>query len=78
MAISFEVERRDFVVVGEWYDEEYAALHQRATTQALSREDLLRLVAGPRRHPFGAGAEEVLVDGRWVVYREVEPVPGDG
>ena len=46
----------EFVIIGDWIDDDYAALQQESTRRTLSREEMKRLVAGPRRHPYGEGA----------------------
>ena len=58
----------DFVVIGDWIDDDYAALQQESTRRTLSREEMKRLVAGPRRHPYGEDAYQTNIDGQWVVF----------
>ena len=58
----------EFVVIGEWKDQSYMDLWQEATRRTISNEERKRLIAGPRRHPFGAEACEVNIDGQWVVF----------
>ena len=55
-----------YVVAGEWRDPEWIALSQDAA-RPKSREELQRLIAGPRRHPYGAEAHQVMVGGEvWI------------
>ena len=61
-----------FVVMGQWVDREYVDLQQAVTTRPATREELARIMAGPRRHPYGPEAVERNVDGMWVVYPNQE------
>ena len=61
-----------FVVIGEWRDGEYAELQQEALRRALSREELQRLISGPREHPYGSGAHRVNIRGQWTIYPSKE------
>jgi hypothetical protein len=56
-----------YIVVGEWKDEEWLAL-SRTVNRGLTREELARVIAGPRRHPYGPEAYQVMMDGETVVY----------
>lgn len=59
----------DFIVIGEWVDQEYVSLQARSLTESLSRDDVRRLIAGPRRHPFDPTEACVInIDGQWVVF----------
>lgn len=62
----------DFVIIGEWEDTEYLALQQEAVKRTLTREEMGRLIAGPRRHPFGPEAWQTNIDGQWLVFPSKE------
>jgi hypothetical protein len=55
-----------YIIAGEWKDAEWVTL-SRETQRALSAEELRRVVAGPRRHPYGMEAYQVMVGGEcWI------------
>jgi hypothetical protein len=56
-----------YVVAGDWIDPEWAALAKNPT-KPLSYEETRRLIAGPRRHPFGPGAWQVMRNGQALIY----------
>jgi hypothetical protein len=56
-----------YIIAGEWKDAEWVIL-SRETQRALSAEELRRVVAGPRRHPYGMEAYQVMVGGDTLVY----------
>ena len=60
-----------YVVVGEWIDAEWLAL-SKATTRPLTLAETRRLIDGPRRHPFGPEAVQIMRDGQVVVYPNLE------
>jgi hypothetical protein len=56
---------------GDWQDEEWNTL-SRSLTSALTAGELARVIAGPRRHPYGPGAYQAIVDGEVVIYPSKE------
>jgi hypothetical protein len=56
-----------FIVVGEWVDEQHKALSGRLTV-GLTAGELATVIAGPRRHPYGPDAKQVITDGKIVIY----------
>jgi hypothetical protein len=62
----------DMVIIGEWKDEAFYTLQQEAMRRTPTQEEQQRLIAGPRRHPFGPEAYEVAIDGQWVVFPNKE------
>jgi len=55
-----------YVIAGEWKDAEWFALSADAA-RPKSQEELRRLVAGPRRHPYGMAAYQVMIGGKcWI------------
>lgn len=73
--LTFESET-ECVVVGRWRDLEYIELQKASMYRTLSKDEMRQLVAGPRRHPYGADAVEVNVDGEWVVFPDKEAASG--
>jgi hypothetical protein len=56
-----------YVVAGVWRDEEWIAL-SRETQRPKTEPELRRLIAGPRRHPFGPNAYQVMKGGECLIY----------
>ena len=56
-----------YVIAGEWKDEDWIALSKEAA-RPLTADQLRRLVAGPRRHPYDmVTAHQVMVGGEaWI------------
>lgn len=67
-----ETELPVYVIAGEWVDKEWKSLAGQ-TTMPLTREQLARVVAGPRRHPFDPmAAHQVIRDGKILIYPNME------
>jgi hypothetical protein len=60
-----------YVVAGQWKDEAWLALSKDAA-RPKSAAELQQLVAGPRRHPFGAEAYQVMRGGETLIYPSKE------
>jgi hypothetical protein len=61
-----------FVVAGEWKDPEWQALAGKLTS-ALTGEELRRVIAGPRRHPYaGEAVYQTIQDGQVIVWPNAE------
>lgn len=56
-----------FVVIGQWVDVEYRDLCSRTNSPATS-EEIRRILAGPRQHPYGVEAHALIRDSEVVVY----------
>ena len=62
----------DYVVAGEWRDEEWEALAGKLTT-ALTGAELRRVIAGPRRHPYPDDViYQTVRDGKVLVWRDAK------
>jgi hypothetical protein len=61
-----------YIIAEEWDDKEHRELASRLS-QPFTREELHRIVLGPRRHPFGPDAYQVMKNGQTWIYpnREV-------
>jgi hypothetical protein len=57
-----------FVVDGDWHDDAYARLAARSIVN-LTGADFMKVLQGPRRHPYEAGQfTQKAVDGKLVYY----------
>lgn len=65
--MSADLGPHPYVVAGDWIDQEWAALAH-SPTRPLSYEETRRVIAGPRRHPFGPEAVQVMRDGQTLIY----------
>lgn len=65
-------EAPSYVIAEEWKDEDWLFLQMRSLTEPMTDAELRRLVAGPRRHPFGPAAFQVMRGGLTVVYPDRE------
>jgi hypothetical protein len=60
-----------YVVAGEWKDTEWHALASDAA-RPKSEAELRRIIAGPRRHPYGPEAYTVMMAGETLIYPSKE------
>lgn len=67
-AAPSEADVPPFVVAGEWRDPEWQALAGKLTS-ALTGAELRRVIDGPRRHPYAAGAAyQTIKDGQVIIW----------
>lgn len=60
-----------FIVVGEWRDNEWLTLSCRIQPPP-TLDELRRICAGPRGHPYGPDAFQVIRDGQVLVFPNKE------